>query len=389
MDMSENKVPRGGAIGILGGGQLGRMLCVAAAQLGFRTVIFAPTTPCPAGDVATRTIEGEYDNHDALSEFVSCTDVITYEFENVPARTVSDLTQLGAIVRPGGRALEKAQDRLLEKDFVVSLGGATAPYRAVDSLKDLQDGLRAVGRPAILKTRRLGYDGKGQTRITDEPDEALPEAFERATEHAWREVGAAPSIIEGFVPFVMEISIIGARSANGDIALYDPPRNEHHNGILRRSTAPAVVADETLERAQTITRKMLEALEYVGVIGVEFFVLETGDVLVNEFAPRSDIPSIRQTRHGSAGRDPGLHAHAKPRRLAAGRSRGGRCRPELQHLRPDRPHGHDAEQGRRVSPFRLERLLVVALAADGPRLPRAALPDHPGHPLLAHLRDRR
>lgn len=278
-------VEPGGTVGILGGGQLGRMLAVAAAQLGLKTHTFCPDTPCPAEDVSAAFTKASYTDETALAAFASSVDVVTYEFENVPAETVAFLSSIGAAVRPGAMALEKAQDRLWEKDFVRSLGAATADYHAVDDLASLEAGLTQVGRPAILKTRRLGYDGKGQTRLTN-MDADLPGAFEKAVEFAWKEVGAAPSILEAFVPFEREISIIGARGADGDIRLYDPAENVHRSGILKSSSVPAQVGAGTADEAREVTSKILTALDYVGVIGVEFFVLENGGVVVNEFAPR-------------------------------------------------------------------------------------------------------
>lgn len=278
-------VPPNGVIGVLGGGQLGRMLAMAAARLGLRTHIFAPDEPCPAADVVARRTIASYTDETALAGFAREVDVVTYEFENVPAETVTILERLGAEVAPGAKALAIAQDRLAEKEFVNAIGARTAPFHAVDDLASLEAGLRAVGRPAILKTRRLGYDGKGQTVIGEESDD-LGLTWEEAKRKAWDEIGARPSILEGFIDFDCEISVIGARARSGDIALYDPPQNRHRGGILRTSTVPAPVSPETVAEAQRITALMLEQLDYVGVIGVEFFVLGNGALLVNEFAPR-------------------------------------------------------------------------------------------------------
>ncbi|WP_207764780.1 5-(carboxyamino)imidazole ribonucleotide synthase [Hyphococcus luteus] len=274
-----------GVIGILGGGQLGRMLATAAAEIGLKTHILCPDDHAPAYDVSSaHTVAGYLDEY-ALAKFAKSVDVITYEFENVPVEAVEFLNNLGAVVRPGAKALETAQDRLVEKEFARGIGAETAAFHPVDDLDSLKAGLEKVSRPAILKTRRLGYDGKGQTRITTQ-DSDLSGAYEKAIEFAWDEVGAAPSILEGFVPFTREISIIGARGENGEIKLYDPAENVHKGGILRTSSVPAAVSEATAEKARAVTRKMLEALDYVGVIGVEFFVLENGDVIVNEYAPR-------------------------------------------------------------------------------------------------------
>ena len=282
--MSE-PLPPGGVIGILGGGQLGRMLALAAARLGFRAHIFAPESDCPAAQVAASHTIAAYDDAEALRRFASLADIVTFEFENVPATTVEILVAAGADVAPNGRALAIAQDRLVEKQFVQSVGARTAPFAAVDDLASLRAAVAAIGRPSILKTRRLGYDGKGQTVLSDAA-KPLGEEWDAANEKAWRELGARPSILEGFVPFVMEISVIAARGRNGAVALFDPPRNEHQGGILRRSSVPSGAPARALKESEAIAIAMLNALDYVGVIGVEFFVLESGEVLVNEFAPR-------------------------------------------------------------------------------------------------------
>ena len=278
-------VPPNGTVGVLGGGQLGRMLALAAARLGIKTHVFAPDENCPAAQVAARRTIASYTDEAALKAFAEAVDVVTYEFENVPAETVETLARFGAKVAPGARALAVAQDRLVEKDFVNSIGAKTAPYFAVDDLASLEEGLRRIGRPAILKTRRLGYDGKGQTMIGDDQAD-LKLTWDEAKRKAWEEIGGEPSILEGFIEFDCEISIIGARAGNGDVALYDPPENRHRGGILRSSVVPADISNETAEKARRIVAKMMDELGYVGVIGVEFFVLEDGDVLVNEFAPR-------------------------------------------------------------------------------------------------------
>ncbi len=278
-------VEPGGVIGVMGGGQLGRMLAMAAARLGLKVHIYCPEENCPASDVSFTQTVASYTDEKALSAFSDAVDVITYEFEDVPVDAVEFLVSKGACVRPGAAALEKAQDRLIEKEFVNALGAATAPFHPVDDLASLEEGLNKVGRPAILKTRRLGYDGKGQTRLRDE-DTDLPGAYRKAIEFAWAEVGAEPSILEGFIPFVREISIIGARGADGAVKLYDPAENVHRDGILKTSSVPAQVSEATADRARAVATRMLDELNYVGVIGVEFFVLDNGDVIVNEFAPR-------------------------------------------------------------------------------------------------------
>lgn len=279
------RVRPNGAIGVLGGGQLGRMLAMAAARLGLNCHIYCPETDAPASAVSARTTHGSYTDEEALKRFGRSVDVVTYEFENVPAETVEILARAGVRVAPGGKALAVAQDRLIEKQFARSLGAATAPFEAVDSAEELAKALKRLGAPAILKTRRLGYDGKGQTLIRAVGGDA-DRTWREATEKAWAEIGARPSILEGFVDFDFEISVIGARSSSGEIALYDVPRNEHENGVLRRSSVPSGAAEDTIRAASGVARRMLEELDYVGVIGVEFFALKNGAVAVNEFAPR-------------------------------------------------------------------------------------------------------
>ena len=274
-----------GVIGILGGGQLGRMLSLAAARLGLRTHIYTPEENSPAADVAHAVTIGDYKDAQKLAAFGEVVNVVTYEFENVPAETVDILGAHRIPVAPGGKALGIAQDRLVEKEFVISLGARTAPFHAVDDLASLEEGLRKVGRPAILKTRRLGYDGKGQTTIGASNGD-LAQTWDAAIQKAWDEIGARPSILEGFIDFAMEISVIGARGRDGEIRCYDAPRNIHKGGILRQSIVPSIAPAAAVKDAVAITSKMLEALDYVGVIGVEFFVEKSGGVIVNEFAPR-------------------------------------------------------------------------------------------------------
>lgn len=271
--MNETVGP-GGTVGILGGGQLGRMLAIAAAQLGLRAHVYAPEAEPPAADVA-RFTRGGWDDADALAAFARSVDVVTYEFENVPAAVVDVLEPL-VPVRPGRRALAVAQDRVVEKTFLNDAGVSTAPFAAVDDAPDLEAALAAIGAPAILKTRRFGYDGKGQARIMTEDAAAA----------ALAEMNGAPAILEGFIPFRREISVIAARGADGAIAAFDPGENAHEAGILRRTTIPAGCDEATAEAAKAIARRILDALDYVGVIGVEFFETEEGGLLVNEIAPR-------------------------------------------------------------------------------------------------------
>ncbi|MGB7127153.1 MAG: 5-(carboxyamino)imidazole ribonucleotide synthase [Methylovirgula sp.] len=270
----------GSTIGILGGGQLGRMLAAAAARLGLKTHIYAPQADSPAFDVATARTVGSFDDADALADFAGNVDVATYEFENVPAGSVSVLAQL-CPVRPGPAALEASQDRLAEKEFLASLGIETAPYVSVEDAGALIRAVAKLGRPSILKTRRFGYDGKGQIAIREGSDLAA----------SFRSLGGAPAILESIVPFVKEISVIAARGTDGQFAAYDVTENVHVNHILSSSRAPAAVDPACAKAAVAAARKIADALDYIGVIGVEMFVVgEPGTarqkIRVNEIAPR-------------------------------------------------------------------------------------------------------
>jgi 5-(carboxyamino)imidazole ribonucleotide synthase len=270
-------IPPGTTIGIVGGGQLGRMLAIAAAQLGYRAHIYAPEASGPAADVSAAWTRGDYEDGEALSRFAQGVDVITYEFENVPAASVSLLAGLGH-VQPNARALGIAQDRLAEKAFVAGLGGRTAPYAPVAHRAALRTAVEAVGTPAILKTTRFGYDGKGQVRLMD----ALPATLD----DAWTQIGGQPSVLEGFVRFEHEYSVLLVRGQGGEIRFWDAPLNVHDDGILATSTVPAppsVLAQ--LDEARAIAAKVAAALDYVGVLTLEFFAGEDGPIF-NEMAPR-------------------------------------------------------------------------------------------------------
>lgn len=271
--MTEPLAP-GATIGILGGGQLGRMLSVAASRLGFKTVIFEPGRDCPAAHVANHHFKAAYDDTEALARFAAAADVITYEFENIPTAAL-DALEASTPIRPGRRALATSQDRLAEKAFLNDLGLATAPFADIPSLADLQAALGSIGTPAILKTRTLGYDGKGQVRLSDPSDAA----------QAFAAMQGAPALLEGFVDFQREVSVIGARGIDGQTACFDPGENVHKNGILATTTVPATLAAAQRQDAVLLTAKILSALDYVGVIGVELFVTDDGFV-VNEIAPR-------------------------------------------------------------------------------------------------------
>ncbi len=264
----------GAVIGILGGGQLGRMLSVAASRLGFKTCIFEPGGDCPASHVANYHFQKPYEDVDALKAFAEASDVITYEFENIPTAAL-DVIEAVRPVRPSRRALQVSQDRLTEKTFLFDLGLKTAPFAAVDDADSLTQALSQIGAPSILKTRRFGYDGKGQARITSEDDAA----------GALADMAGQPAILEGFVDFSCEISVIGARGLDGQVACFDPGENVHREGILRTTTLPASVSAAQRADAVLLTGQILNALEYVGVLGVELFVTSEG-LIVNEIAPR-------------------------------------------------------------------------------------------------------
>lgn len=265
-------------IGILGGGQLGRMIALAGARLGIATHVYCPDPQSPAFDVARRHVVAGYDDEAALSAFAAEVDVVTYEFENVPAATAAILAR-SKPVRPGLRALEICQDRLAEKTFLNGLGIPTAPFRAVDDRAGLEAALGELGYPAVLKTRRFGYDGKGQAKIA-RPEDAAP---------ALAAMKGAPSILEGWVPFAREVSILAARGLGGEVATYDVPENEHRDHILKFSRVPAAIRPETAAAARRIGREVAAALDYVGVLAVELFVVEDGGeerLVANEIAPR-------------------------------------------------------------------------------------------------------
>jgi 5-(carboxyamino)imidazole ribonucleotide synthase len=263
----------GATIGILGGGQLGRMLSVAASCLGYRTHIFEPGA-APAAEVSAAWTQATYDDLDALRAFAEACDVITFEFENIPADVLDVLSETTPLY-PDRRALEVSQDRLTEKRFLAALGLATAPFAAIDGPGDLTAALETTATPAILKTRRFGYDGKGQARVSG-PEDA---------EAALATLMGAPAIAEGFVPFTREISVIAARGRDGSVAAYDPGENVHVDGILSTTTVPAAIPPSLRTDAVLIASRILNALDYVGVMGVELFVTPSG-LIVNEIAPR-------------------------------------------------------------------------------------------------------
>ena len=271
-------LPPGSVIGILGGGQLGRMLALAAAELGFVCHIYAPEGDNPAFDVSGRHTAAAYEDEDALADFAKSVDVVTYEFENIPDSCL-DFLNKSLPVRPSVSVLSTTQDRIDEKTMAQSLGIRVPAFAAVDSLADLQKAVTEIGPPAVLKPRRFGYDGKGQTII--KPDSDLAESF--------KTIGEQPAILEAFVPFEMEISVIAARDMTGKFAIYDMPENWHENHILATSRVPADISDNTRQQAGKIARKLGDAMDYVGIFAVELFVVRNGQdeyLMMNEIAPR-------------------------------------------------------------------------------------------------------
>ncbi len=266
-------LPPGSTIGIIGGGQLGRMMATAAAQLGYKCHIFAPDeAPCAAAVAAAHT-RAAYDDGEALGRFAAVVDVVTYEFENLPA---AQLAALGPKMRPGTRSLTSAQDRAVEKQFVESVGGRVAPWRTIDGPDDVEAAIEALGLPLVLKSRRFGYDGKGQAWVRH-PSEAR---------EAWDSIGTTSAVAEAAIHFLAEFSVLIARTETGDTAVWDSARNIHEGGILRQSILPAgdLILSQ-VEEADAIARRIADALEHIGVLTVEFFACADGP-LVNEIAPR-------------------------------------------------------------------------------------------------------
>jgi 5-(carboxyamino)imidazole ribonucleotide synthase len=274
MSSAHAPLPFGATIGIFGGGQLGRMLSVAAARLGYKTHIFEPAAPCPAADVAHAVTTAPYSDLTALRAFAASVDVITFEFENIPTLALDAVEALRPI-HPPRRALAISQDRLAEKDFLTGLGLACAPYARVTDMASLQAAVANIGLPAILKTTRLGYDGKGQARIMTPED--MPAALAA--------MGGAEAVLEGFISFEREVSVIAARGKDGSVAAYDLGENVHEAGILRTTTVPARLKPAQRSDGVLLAARILNALDYVGVMGVELFVAPNG-LLVNEIAPR-------------------------------------------------------------------------------------------------------
>jgi 5-(carboxyamino)imidazole ribonucleotide synthase len=272
------KLKPGDRIGILGGGQLGRMLAMAASRLGFKCQVFSPDPDSPAFDVVLHATCAEYADVEALELFANDVDVITYEFENVPAAAAMVLAARRPVL-PDYKVLETTQDRLAEKELAARLGIATAAYADVSSVEGLRAAVTRIGLPAVIKTRRFGYDGKGQAIIRDGDD----------LDRVWIELATKSAILEAFIPFEREISVIAARGADGQVECYDVTENEHGDHILKTSRVPAAISDALAAQARGIAETIANALKYVGVLAVEMFVVPGADgptLLVNEIAPR-------------------------------------------------------------------------------------------------------
>jgi 5-(carboxyamino)imidazole ribonucleotide synthase len=265
----------GATIGILGGGQLGRMTALAAASLGYRTHVFCPEPDSPGKQVTPNATTAAYDDRAALQRFAETVDVVTFEFENVSAAAAAE-AEAHAIVRPNGRALHIAQHRIREKSFLADRGLPVTPFAAVRTEGDLVEGVARVGVPAVLKTASFGYDGKGQVRVERAGDAAA----------RWAEIGRQEAVLEAFLDLELELSVIGARGVRAEWSYFGPFENAHRNHILDVSVAPAPVAARVASEAVEITRAVMDALDYVGILCVEFFLARDGRLLINELAPR-------------------------------------------------------------------------------------------------------
>ncbi|WP_306118754.1 MULTISPECIES: 5-(carboxyamino)imidazole ribonucleotide synthase [unclassified Roseitalea] len=269
---------RGATIGIIGGGQLGRMLAMAAGRLGLRTLVLEPQPDCPAAQMANRQIVAGYDDPAGLAALAEASDVVTYEFENVPYDAVARLSR-DRPVFPGPDALRVAQDRLVEKRFLRAAGLATADFEPVDTEHDLVAALGRSGGTGIVKTRRFGYDGKGQIRFAGDASDPAPA-------RALAALGGAPAILESLVGFACEVSVIATRGRDGTVVSYEPARNRHRNGILASSVVPCGLAETAIAAARRQAHALADRLGYVGTLGLELFVMAEGTLLANEFAPR-------------------------------------------------------------------------------------------------------
>ena len=265
----------GATIGILGGGQLGRMMAIAAAELGYHVHIYCPEQDCPAQEVAAFATHAAYDDLEALERFAGSVDVVTYEFENIPAEPVIELAKHVSVF-PSPEVLMTSQHRVQEKTALNKAGISTAPFRRVTTLQELVDAAKDLGLPAVLKTCRMGYDGKGQVMLSPESDLA----------HAWELLKTNDAVLESFIKFRMEISVIIARGSDGKTACYCPVQNIHKHHILSETIAPAPISASLMAKAEVRAQHIADRLNLVGLMAIEMFVTENDDILVNELAPR-------------------------------------------------------------------------------------------------------
>lgn len=276
-------LPPGSVIGILGGGQLGRMTALAAARFGYRCHVFTPEADAPASQVSALTTVAGWDDRVGLAAFAAACDVVTYEFENIPLDAAA-LVGRHAVLRPDVSILAICQDRITEKTFLGSIGVPTTPWRPAADLASLAQAVETIGLPAVLKSARLGYDGKGQTPIYAAAD--LPAAWAATAATGDDAMGEGLGVLEAWVDFALEISVIVARSGNGDVAAWVPVENQHENHVLRRTIAPAPIDAAVAAHAEALAVRIAVALALEGVLAVEMFVGRDGRVLVNELAPR-------------------------------------------------------------------------------------------------------
>lgn len=267
----------GQTIGIIGGGQLARMMCFEAYKLGYKVCVFANNDDSPAFDVTDNKIMGDYGDQKLIDKFIDSVSVVTFEFENLPYETLTYIEKK-ILMRPTSRSLYISQDRIREKSFINKLGVNTTDYQQINNLSDFNRGVEEFNYSALLKTARLGYDGKGQFNINEKSN--IAEIYHQALEHN------VPLVLEKKVDFVKEISIISARDSNGNIVCYDAVENIHKDGILRKTIAPANIEEHIKNKAKTIAKKIVEGLDYIGILAIEFFLDKDDNLLVNEFAPR-------------------------------------------------------------------------------------------------------
>lgn len=273
--MTPRVIPPGNAVGVLGSGQLGRMFAIAARRMGYRVHTFSPDTDTPTGQVADHEIVAPYEDLDAVRRFASQVRAVTFEFENVPAATAAACAE-STLVRPRGEVLHTTQNRLREKQFLVKHGLPLAPFREVNSLADLEAAIAALGTPCILKTAGFGYDGKGQSKLYSAS----------AAEEAWRRANGQQCVLEKLIDFDREVSVVAARGADGQFVHYGVVENDHKNHILDLTRAPGRVSDKVRNEAIAIARAVMEQLDAVGVLCVEFFLAKDDQLLINELAPR-------------------------------------------------------------------------------------------------------